>query len=154
MDILVIWFYMLERSLTRLKRIEIIPSYSWKISVFARSNTFLNNLCISRRISQRTLESISKALMIKIKHKIYDFFFNDSGALRDVCSSQCLHYNLSAELGMVDVPTVLLLRGLRQRLMTLKSAWATDSKTMSQKKKMQEAKGRLWGLKSQIWSSS
>lgn len=71
------------------------------------------------------------------------FFFNNSGALRDVCSSQCLHYNLSAELGLVDVPTVLLLWGLRQRLMTLKSAWATDSKTMSQKKKMQEAKGRL-----------
>lgn len=70
-----LWYYMLERSLTQLKRIEIIPSYSWKISVFARNNTFLNNICISRRISQRTLESILKSLMIKIKHKICDFFF-------------------------------------------------------------------------------
>lgn len=70
------------------------------------------------------------------------FFFNESGALRDVCSSLCLHYTLSAELGMVDVPTVLLLWGLRQRLMTLKSAWATDSKTVSQEKKKRCKKQR------------
>jgi hypothetical protein len=55
--------------------------------------------------------------------------------LRDLCSCECLHYKPSTEVGMVDMPVVLLWT-LRQRLMTSKSDLGfEDSKTLSQNKK-------------------